>query len=54
MIYDQRQREKQISRENDEKRLASGEIDRNDLRRENGLFFGRKVLVRLDLAESLS
>ena len=36
--FEERQKEKQKSRNEDQRRLDSGEISRDDLRKENGIF----------------
>jgi hypothetical protein len=45
--------EKQLSREEDARALAVGRKDRDQLRRENGHFAGRKVQVDFKGAKSL-
>jgi hypothetical protein len=54
--YDPKQRahEKQASRDEDARALATGEKTRDQLRRENGIFSGLDVRPDLDGAESLS
>jgi hypothetical protein len=49
----ERAREKQRSREADERSLASGEKSRDELRRENGHFAFRNVRVSLRGAKPL-
>ena len=46
--------EKQLSREQDERDLASGAKTREQLRRENGIFVFPNARMRLDLCERLS
>lgn len=48
-----RVREKQASREEDERALASGEKTREDLKRENGIFHGLKFRMDLSAVEKL-
>ena len=45
--------EKQLSREADARALSSGRKDREELRRENGHFAGRRVQVDFKGAKSL-
>lgn len=54
--YDPSERasEKQRSRDEDARRLASGEVTQEELRRENGIFYGLKVRARIDLCRKLS
>jgi hypothetical protein len=42
---DERAREKQASRDEDERRLAAGEVSREQLRRENGRFAFPEVMI---------
>ncbi|MEZ4297218.1 MAG: hypothetical protein R3B70_19795 [Polyangiaceae bacterium] len=50
----ERAREKQESREGDERALASGEKTQEDLRRENGHFSSLRVRVNYAGAKSLA
>ena len=49
----ERRREKEISRESDERALASGEKSPRDLQRENGHFAGLNVRINLGRAKAL-
>lgn len=55
-VYDplERAKEKQASRDQDEKDLESGAKTRDQLRRENGIFYGLKVRINFEGAKSLS
>jgi hypothetical protein len=47
-LFERRVKEKQESRDKDERDLASGKKTQEQLREENGLFFGRKCKIRFD------
>lgn len=51
---DVRAAEKQTSRDEDERALASGEKTQEQLRRENGAFFGMRVRINYGGAKSLA
>jgi hypothetical protein len=51
---EERAREKQLSRDQDERDLASGAKTRAQLRVENAFFHPSEFIVRLDLCDRLS
>jgi hypothetical protein len=51
--YVQRMREKQESRDEDDRRLTSGEVTREQLRRENGHFAFPNVVINFKSAKPL-
>jgi hypothetical protein len=52
--FDERAREKQESRERDERAVASGEKTQEELRRENGHFSSLRVRINYAGAKSLA
>lgn len=53
-FFEERAREKQRARDEDARALADGTKTKEQLRRENGVFYGVKVRLRLDLADPRS
>ena len=52
-LFERRKAEKQKAHEEDQRALDSGEESREDLHRENSLFYGVQVRIRWDKAEHL-
>ena len=52
-LFERRKAEKQKAREEDQRALDSGEKSREDLHRENSLFYGVRVRILWDKAKHL-